>query len=876
MLIVPDNHELATLPSHLRAGVEAAVILATFDQAALAALLDAPVTELLEQLVSANIVVQQDAGYQWVGEYRQMALAALDETPERVSNLHKRAADHYASQLAMTANERAIVEQQYMHHLKQYCDALIHQAPTLLAEVVATAPLDLLSDTRNRQLVRYYRGLGAGLQTHFAVARAEFAQLLAEPHLDAVIHARVLNSDAQFAQIYGDYQYARDAFQASYVLWCALGDEIRQGLALTNLGVVYYELQDYGSAEAKFRASVALFEANQAPYQLTAVYNELGLLYRDQGRWDEAMTNLVQAAKNATRAGATDALGKVAINMGEVMLLQGQFASAREYLARALGQLATDLHTVDVYLNLGLIHEAEADNIGALQHYYTALQTAVEFDRHDILALIHYRIGHAEQRLGHFDTAQASYDQAIAVIEATRTPIRDEGLLINLMGRWQQVYEAAIQLSVARGDVAQALSYTERARARAFADALARRNPELLDAEPAPVTAAEVQAALPPDTLLLSYFATGLRGPESALLDAIPASAAGLRACLATPPQLWVFSLTHAGLRCHPCALDPNMFQRAGATVADGQRFLNRRVLRRIYDGLVAPVADLLATAKQVVIMPHGPLHQVPFAALLDPDERPVLDLAPQLVYCPSATVLLRGLGPRSTADLATCLALGYDGATGLQLRQTEAEAEAIAQMCGGVAWHGAAGVCEQLQSVAGDYRWLHLACHGEFDLDDPLRSCLELGPDERLTAAEVATNFNLRAELVTLSACRSGVSRVLRGDEPLGLARAFLSAGARAVLVTLWPVEDTSARLLMEQFYRAILAQGQRVDLAQALAFAQRDLRQLSGDELGRRLQAWGEEPTEPVAASLPYADPLFWAAYTLIGGTIPVSTST
>ena len=210
-------------------------------------------------------------------------------------------------------------------------------------------------------------------------------------------------------------------------------------------------------------------------------------------------------------------------------------------------------------------------------------------------------------------------------------------------------------------------------------------------------------------------------------------------------------------------------------------------------------------------------------------------------------------------------------------MRLTEPESEVVAGICGGVAWHGSSGTREKLRREAGRFRWLHLACHGEFDLDDPLRSWLELGPGERLSAAEVMAGWGLRAELVTLSACRSGVSRVLRGDEPMGLVRAFLGAGARAVLVTLWPVEDRSARLLMERFYSALLEQGTAADPTAALQIAQRYLREITAREARERLDERGEaaDGLGGDGTARPFADPTFWAPYALVGGTAPVSTS-
>src|SRR5206468_1711861 len=114
-----------------------------------------------------------------------------------------------------------------------------------------------------------------------------------------------------------------------------------------------------------------------------------------------------------------------------------------------------------------------------------------------------------------------------------------------------------------------------------------------------------------------------------------------------------------------------------------------------------------------------------------------------------------------------------------------------------------------------------------------------------------------------------SGVSQVLRGDEPMGLVRAFLYAGAQSVLVTLWQVEDTSARLLMERFYRALLAGGMTADPASALHQAQRELRELTRAELGAVLDGWSSNTSEH-----PFADPVYWAAYIVVGAA-PASTS-
>lgn len=359
-----------------------------------------------------------------------------------------------------------------------------------------------------------------------------------------------------------------------------------------------------------------------------------------------------------------------------------------------------------------------------------------------------------------------------------------------------------------------------------------------------PVSAPEVCAALGPGELLLAYFTTGVAGPERELLTAMPAGAP-LRAALEVPAQTLLFALSRDGLRAARCAIDPNMLAAGSSYQADGRRFLRPAILRRCYEALLAPVADLLAGARHLIIAPHGPLHQLPFAALLDPGGSPLIERAPRLSYTPSATMLVarqkaEGKRQKGAAASSPLLAVGYNSDT---LRHSEGEAAAVAALGGGEARSLAGLTAGEALSLLSGHRRLHFACHAEFVIDDPLASWLELGPGLRLSAAEVLAGPRLGAELVTLSACRSGLSRVLRGDEPMGLVRAFLSAGARAVIVTQWPVEDESARLLMERLYAALAAQGAGADPAATLREAQLALR-----------------------ADPRFGEPSFWAPYQVV----------
>jgi tetratricopeptide (TPR) repeat protein len=199
-------------------------------------------------------------------------------------------------------------------------------------------------------------------------------------------------------------------------------------------------------------------------------------------------------------------------------------------------------------------------------------------------------------------------------------------------------------------------------------------------------------------------------------------------------------------------------------------------------------------------------------------------------------------------------------------------------------------------------YRFLHFATHGKANDVRAFESALILTPptklpevgvgqpylEGRLTAGEVLEYWKLDCELVTLSACESGLGRSGGGDGLLGFAQAFLVAGSRSVCLTLWQVDDTATALLMDRFYRNLLGKrldgGKQLGKAAALREAKDWLRTLTAaealDRLGRLTQGVvrGERPARQEMQAVPgpkdagkdyrpYAHPRYWAAFILIG---------
>jgi CHAT domain-containing protein len=205
-----------------------------------------------------------------------------------------------------------------------------------------------------------------------------------------------------------------------------------------------------------------------------------------------------------------------------------------------------------------------------------------------------------------------------------------------------------------------------------------------------------------------------------------------------------------------------------------------------------------------------------------------------------------------------------------------------------------------------GQYRYLHLATHGDVDNRAPLRSAVILSRDHlpdpgkqldaglpvydgQLTAEEVLRQWHLNSELVTLSACQTALGKYERGEGFVGFAQALILSGSRSVCLSLWKVDDAATALLMERFYQNLL--GKREGLKQpmgkaaSLAEAKSWLRGLSREEAVKReaqlskgvVRGKGRkelpllpavpEATVNVKEDRPYAHPYYWGAFVLIG---------
>jgi CHAT domain-containing protein len=459
--------------------------------------------------------------------------------------------------------------------------------------------------------------------------------------------------------------------------------------------------------------------------------------------------------------------------------------------------------------------------------------------------------------------------ESVAAIESVRSTISFEAAKIGFAGDKQTVYAALIGALAADGDWQRAFVYAERAKARALVDLLAERR----DLGPPPaaddnqVRELFAHAATVDSDIGQPADEQSVRGvkvvadardnlaqaaPEAAsLLSVQSVEVADIFARLSPDEGLidyylqgddlfaFVLSDKHIkGLKLSAIGLDDAVRTFRAAIARRDPRTMD--IGRDLYDRLLRPLIPDLKDSK-LTIAPHGVLHYLPFAALADHDAYVLNKFSIRLIPSADTLVYLKGAAPPKVGRL---LALGNPdlGSRSLDLPNAEVEASKVAEMFPNsralLRSDASKSVVKQL---GNGFSILHFATHGKFQADAPLNSGLYLAkgtePSGVLTAGDL---YSLRwdVDLVTLSACETGVGKIANGDDVIGLTRGFLYAGARSIVASLWEVDDAATAQLMENFYRYLGEHGKR----EALRLAQIETRKQ-------------------------YPEPWYWAAFNIEG---------
>lgn len=732
-------------------------------------------------------------------------------------------------------------------------------------------------------------GVIASRQHHVREAEAFHQRALAhldQHHPQSQGRAYILNSLGYLKTLRRDYAGAQRHYEQALASFEALELRPDIGLALQNLADNAVQQGNLAGADNyAHRALEVLQSLQSADTALTPLWNIQARVALDSGRLEQAGTLYRKALQSEQRA-APDSLRVWGSHIGlaRLALQQQHSAAAGEHLEPALKiarRRAPDSRFVALTeFELGRVAEAQGRIETASRRYFAAidaLESAQGLLGGSLAEQAGFLAGDARlyRRLIRVLTEQGRHAEAFEVLERYRSrllldinasagaalpldlPTALAGRVAALQQQHDRVSGRLLELPDAddarTGPLLLQIDGLRRDMAELYRQVQADADPQRLASmgmSPRPDIAA-IRAALQPGTLLLSYAVMQERS--------------------------YLFSLSHRELRVLElphgrAALEPRIAALRALIALTRPNAVLQQALHdnahRLFQDLLAPVAGELAQAQRLVIVADGPLHALPFAALVSAPAAPtrarpeyLIERLPISLALSAAAHVAAGDGdahrPRGADELVvfaraqgvavpSAVADTRDGRRPA-LPYVRQEALAIAGLYGDRAqvFLDAQASESRAKQAGGKARILHFATHAVLQEALPLDSYLLLGAGDGdnglLQAWEVAQQMHLDADLVTLAGCDTVMGKDYAGVGQLGLHSAFMVAGARAVLGTLWGVPDRQASDLMQLFYRH-LVDGDAPDLA--LQRAQRALldgRVPTGSNgLDRLLRAW------------------------------------
>jgi CHAT domain-containing protein len=612
-----------------------------------------------------------------------------------------------------------------------------------------------------------------------------------------------------------------------------------EGYLLNGLGMVAYAQRDYPTALARTSEAAQFFEGAES---------------RLPPRASEALRKKVRR----WAAASFFAMGRAQLALGHPDEADAAFNRGLTY-ARLTGLRQVEIELLSGQGSLAL---ARKDWPRALGIYEQCITLAGQIKHTGGLAGLHEGRSRALVGLGRVEEAFAAAREAVRHVEEIRADLGDSSLRSGFFEDKQGIYQHAVYLALQAQHPDEAFALAEQSRSRTFLDLLGSqttlskgRTRALVDeevrlrtrlaearaeAEDAEGSDESDQAAKQAEALDRDYraFLDRVRKEsleQASLMAVEPVTLAEIQRLLPEGTTLLEYQVGESGVVVW--IVDRERFKvvrlpgdrqslvaqvrRFRAAIADQAPLASvESQAQALYQRLLGPAREEIR-GERVVIVPHAVLHYLPFAALRSPAGRWIVEEL-TLSTLPSASVLRYLVDKGAGAPPDRALVVGNpDLGTALALPWAEREARLVGQQeHGATVLVGAEATEARVKALAGTVGLVHLATHGELREDDPLSSAVLLvpgsGEDGRLEVREVF-GLDLHARLVVLSACETGLGKLSRGDELVGLQRAFLYAGTPAVVTTLWKVDDRASYQLVRAFYDRLERVGPGAALRQA-----------------------------------------------------------
>lgn len=586
---------------------------------------------------------------------------------------------------------------------------------------------------------------------------------------------------------------------------------------LNQTGVLALQERDFDTAEASFKRVAEIASAAVLPRIEAGAYAELSKLYRAKGEPTKANT-AIEHSMDVLRSVEEDyRLPLFVAEKAEVQAALGDLKQADLLYANAM-----DL--VEGLLVNATSSRVKSSMIGAMSSIYLG---------HFRLAWTQMHNAKEAFRIVESARGRALYD---SIRYARRSPATaGQSSAERDIGRLQR---RLINERLNTGETRRVLTQLDSAYDRLTPIEYAQTRKEMALLRRSPVSIETLQRQLREGEVLVEY-----------VLD---------------ENASYVFRLDRSGIAIRQLASRKNisLLSKRFLTVLKSKAE-SKEASRALYDAIFAPVVDEHTTS--LVVIPDGPLHLVPFSALTDVNST-VLASKFTVSTAPSATIYstLRAMPLRtemkrpfigavftSASTSSASPTRGLFDLRGASFSPLQFGREEVLEAVQAI------GIPPETQTIVdseaalkrqplSEFRVIHIAAHGVSNEEEPDRAALVLGAggdgEDGLWQAREIRRSRLSADLVVLSACETGSGRLQGQEGVMNLARAFLTAGEKSVVASLWSVDDRSTATLMSFFYKH-LAVG--LSVSEALRQAQLNF-----------IKDYGAK-----------AHPYFWSGFEVIG---------
>lgn len=728
-----------------------------------------------------------------------------------------------------------------------------------------------------------------------ALGAYQVARQHAEAHGLTLLVAETDYNIAYLHFLCGRYAEALAAYADARQRSEQLGDTYHRTLCDLDEAEVTLELNDLRRARQLAQAAEAGFATLGMRYERAKALAFLATACAREGDTTAALRLFGRARALFVADGNRPWVSAVDLGRATACFRMGRLNEAARGARRAMHRPASGSARILWHVLRGQIALAQGEPSTADRQARLALRALSRVRTPGLAWQVHRVRGEALESGGDWHGAEAAFRQAREALEHLRAHVVGDDLRVSFLEDKLAVYEGLVRLALRTPHrEAEALHLIEEAKSRSLAERLAFHAPDLLTRRPRATATADVVRALRqelqaherriaresmrtrPDVAQVRRMRLAAAGRERQLVAALSrlrhadidlaslhaggsSSIAEIQRAL--PDGTTILEYYTAKDRIYACSVSRDRLHVADVaslhevtrllqllrfqlatfqlgpdyvrTFASALSAATHGHLRALHTHLIAPVRPWLRSPNLVVV-PHGPLHYLPFHALFDGSRYLIDEFV--VSYAPSASVYrLCQTQPPSPhrASLVLAVADGY-------APHIRHEAEAVARALPDATLRvGPDATRQRLREAGATARYIHVAAHGFFRRDNPMLSAIRLA-DGDLTLAD-AYGLSLDADLVTLSGCGTGLSAVIGGDELVGLVRGFLYAGARSLLLTMWQVDDLSTADFMTRFYAALNQGMPRARAAQAAMGGVRDR----------------------------FAHPYYWAPFMLVGQT-------